>query len=306
MQGISSSIRIFAVLLLCSGLGGNAQERYRDSIFSEIRLSTYTFSDTLELDVYTPKKDTVTNKPLVLLVHGGGFAIGKKDNPLEKRFCTTLAKKGYLVASISYRLTRKGKSFGCDCPTADKISTFRKASEDVLLATRYLVRNADKFGFDHNKIVLVGSSAGAEAVLNTVFMRNHHDFNTLPYGDLEFSGVISFAGAVLDQDYISKRTAVPALLFHGLKDNLVPYATAAHHYCDENAPGYLLLNGSGSIAQRLAEFNTPYVLYFDPEGNHDWANAAYAHTNEISAFIKTIVLDGEWVQSSIKLNSKKD
>ncbi|MAU26792.1 MAG: lipase [Muricauda sp.] len=305
MQGIPKFRKVLAALVACSTFYGYAQERYLDSVFSEIKLNTFVFSDTLALDVYTPVKDTVTNRPLVVLVHGGGFAIGKKDNPLEKKFCTTLAKKGYLVASISYRLTRKGKSFGCDCPAADKVRTFRTASEDVLYATRYLVRNSNQLGFDTDKIVLIGSSAGAEAVLNTVFMHNHHEFNMLPYDKLKFSGVVSFAGAVLDKDYITEHTAVPTLLFHGKKDILVPYATAAHHYCDEDTPGYLMLAGSGSIAQRLSKLNTPYVLYFDPEGNHDWANTAYAYTEEVSAFIKTIILNGEWVQSKIKLNPEK-
>ena len=302
MQGIHNFTKVLVALLVCTGFYGNAQERYRDSVFSEIKLQSFVYSDTLRLDVYTPARDTVSNKPLVVLVHGGGFAIGKKDNPLEKRFCTTLAKKGYLTASISYRLTRKGKSFGCDCLATDKIETFRTASEDVLYALQYLVRNSDGLGFNRNRIVLVGSSAGAEAVLNTVFMKNHRDFNTLPYGELNFSGVVSFAGAVLDEDYITKDTAVPTLLFHGMKDNLVPYVTAAHHYCDEDTPGYLILSGSGSIAQRLTELDTPYTLYFDPEGNHDWANTAYAYTDEISAFIKAVILDGNWIQSSIKLN----
>ncbi|UJH66359.1 alpha/beta hydrolase [Allomuricauda sp. SCSIO 65647] len=282
-------------------MASTAQERYIDSIFTEINVRSFVFSDTLELDFYSAKNNELTDRPIMILVHGGGFAIGKKDNLLEKKFCTAMAAKGYAVASISYRLTRKGKSFDCDCPTEEKLATFKTASEDVLKAVGHLAKNTGSLGFDRNKIILVGSSAGAEAVLNTVFMRYHRDFRQLPYGNLQFAGVISFSGAVLNADYITEQTAIPTLLFHGVKDKLVPYGTAAHHYCDEDTPGYLPLDGSNTIAQRLSKLGAPYTLYVDMEGNHDWANKAYAHTHDISNFIKTVILDGVWQQSKIRL-----
>lgn len=182
---------------------GQAQERYVTSIFTKISKVTYTYSDTLQLDFYASKTDTVAKKPLLILVHGGGFGSGKRDNVLERTFSEMMAQKGYAVASISYRLTRKGKSFSCDCPTDEKMETFLTVSEDVLMAKRYLVNKAAELNVDQNKIVLVGSSAGAEAVLNTAFMQYRYDFRKLPYDDIKFAGVISFAGAVLDADYIT-------------------------------------------------------------------------------------------------------
>ena len=293
--------KYLVISCLFSPCTGTAQERYRDSIFSDIEINTFVYSDTLELDFYSAKKNTLVTRPLVVLVHGGGFSIGKKDNPFEKKFCMAMASKGYAVASIDYRLTRKGKSFGCDCPAREKINTFKAATEDVLLATQYLVNNAPLLKYDSNKLVLMGSSAGAEAVLNTVFMQNHPDFDSLSYKNIQFAGVISFAGAVLNSNYITKQTAVPTLLFHGAEDNLVPYGTAAHHYCDENTPGYIILDGSETIALRLSKLNVPYILYGDPNGNHNWANIAYSYTNEISGFLKNVILDGLKQQSKITL-----
>jgi acetyl esterase/lipase len=281
------------------------EQRYQDAIFSKIEKDIYTYSDTLKLDFYASKVDAATKRPLLILVHGGGFAIGKKDNPLETGFCSTMAKKGYAVASISYRLTRKGKSFSCDCPTDEKMETFLLVSEDILRATQYLVDRADELKFDRDNIVLVGSSAGAEAVLNTALMQFRHDFRTLPYEDLKFSGVISLAGAVLDVDYITQKNTVPTMLFHGERDNLVPFATAAHHYCKETTPGYLVLDGSKTIAERLEALDTSYTLVFDPEGNHDWANLPYSYTDMISRFIKKNIIDGEHHQTKIKVSSKK-
>ncbi|MBS9461083.1 alpha/beta hydrolase [Flagellimonas sp. 389] len=292
---------IAAFIVLFSFVSATAQTRYVDAIFSKIETTTHTYSDTLQLDVYASKKDDIENRPLILLVHGGGFSSGKRDNPLEKKFCTAMAEKGYVVASMSYRLLRKNKGFGCMVPAQEKIETFLAATEDILKATDFLLKNASDLKVDPNTIILAGSSAGAEAVLNTVFMKNQYQFKKLPYGEISFSGVISFSGAVVDATYITKETAIPSLFFHGTKDKLVPYATAPHHYCDIEKPGYLLLDGPESMAEKLKDLNTSYLLAVDPVGNHDWANLAYAYADMIAEFVEKTIIRGEMLQSKIEI-----
>lgn len=95
------------------------------------------------------------------------------------------------------------------------------------------------------------------------------------------------------------------MLFHGKKDNLVPFATAAHHYCNEDASGFIILNGSQTIAERLEVLKTSYTLAFDPEGNHDWANLPYAYTDMIADFINKSIIDGEHQQTKIRVSTKE-
>jgi len=123
----------------------------------------------LEMDIYLPGED-YKGYPLILFVHGGGFSEGRRDDPRYVQFAENLADKGYPVASITYRLTMKGRSFGCDQPAENKIATFRAAAEDIWDATRFLHDNARVFGFmAPPPIVLCGSSAGAEAVLHAAY-----------------------------------------------------------------------------------------------------------------------------------------
>jgi len=61
-------------------------------------------SEKLFLDIYSPKADTLKNRPLVIFVHGGGFVNGDKGTGYPILFCTGLAKRGYLSSSINYRL----------------------------------------------------------------------------------------------------------------------------------------------------------------------------------------------------------
>ena len=278
-----------------------AQEMYVGQVYANIQKSIHTYTNNLKLDFYTAKeaKDN-KDRPLLLVVHGGGFSGGARDSDQEIQFSQTMATKGYAVASIDYALTRKGKptAFGCDCPASEKIETFKSVTEDIQKAVQYLVRD-DEFNFDDQKIVLVGSSAGAEAVLNTVYMTQHPDFKALNLKNKEFAAVVSFAGAVVDARYIQKGNATPAFLVHGTDDQLVPYATAAHHYCALGDAGFLPLDGSKTIAEHLKTLKAPYYLMTAEGGNHGWAGKGYNYADDIAGFINNVVIKKEMVQEEV-------
>ena len=258
---------------------------------------TFIYKDTLALDFYL-LKGSPKNVPLLVLVHGGGFYMGQRDGLVETAFCREMAQKGFAVASISYRLTRKEEKFGCDCPAEKKVETFVMAAEDLSDAVHFMDNNED-LNYDREKVVLIGSSAGAETVLHAAFMNAHHDFRHIPRR--EYIGVVSFAGALMHADYITSDNARPVLMFHGEMDRLVPFFTDAHHYCEYGDDGYLILDGSSTIADRLTELGMSYVLAYDPEGTHDWADIPYRYTDLLENFIQKIVLEGKMEQNRFKV-----
>ena len=115
--------------------------------------------------------------------------------------------------------------------------------------------------------------------------------------------MISLAGAVIDSDYITAENAIPALLVHGEKDNLVPFGIAPHHYCEPADPGYLMLDGSDAIAERLEALDTSFILAEDPEGNHDWANEGYELTELIGQFIENVLAGTSFGANRITVQS---
>ncbi|WP_299061485.1 DUF1749 domain-containing protein [uncultured Polaribacter sp.] len=277
-----------------------AQTLYLDSV-SKVSKKTYTYKKyndkKLKLDFYKPKK-IKKNLPLIIYVHGGGFAGGKRDVNHIVDFANNLAKRGYAVASVSYRLTMQKLGFGCNTKASEKIKAFNNASEDISFAINYILENNRKFKINKTKIILLGSSAGAEAILNLAYIYDQKILSE----KFKFAGLISMAGATISQEKINKQNAIPTLLFHGIKDKLVPYNIAPHHYCKKNDVGYLILYGSRAIADRLKVLNKPYFLYTIKEGNHGWCvRPLYECSKEILDFMYFDVLKNKKRQTEISI-----
>lgn len=285
-----------SILLLSTGLF--SQERYSEFSFDEINMETYTYAtkdgENLKLDIYLPQGDSDFERATIIYVHGGGFSSGERDSEKIMQFCNELAGYGYVVASISYRLTRKDKegAFGCNCPVDEKLNTFIWAAQDVQDATFFLIQNMEQFSINPQKIILAGSSAGAEAVLNAAYLPPM--CYGLDSGPVSYAGVISMAGAIPDTVVIYDESAIPSMLFHGTDDNLVPYASAPHHYCKPGDSGYIILNGSYTIAEKLRQLDVPYWLHTTCGAGHEMSDKPMTeYFNEITEFCYKFVIKGE-------------
>ncbi len=188
----------------------------------------------LKLDIYYPKTDLFKNRPLVMLIHGGAFYIGSKESACEKALATSLAKRGYLVASIDYRIGFKLT------PSDIELSAYR-AIQDANAALRFLAHNAKGLGIDPNQVYIGGTSAGAVASLNTAFMKNDERPERIveanlegKLGKIEESGnkytetfnikaVVNMWGAVADVNIIDRDENISVLSIHGTADDIVPF-----------------------------------------------------------------------------------
>lgn len=272
--------------------GANKQS---DSSATNVALnkSTYMYTEkkgqALELDVY--QLDAERLKPgrtAVLYFHGGGFSEGSRTEARYVQFAEKLARLGLVAIPCSYQLSMRGRSMSCDQEQVVKIAAFRSAAEDVWAATRFVLQNADAWGIDPTQIVLAGSSAGAEAIVNAAYWPSGAMGATerhLPAG-FRYAGLLIMAGAILDLNWITSENALPTLMFHGENDPLVPYGAASHHYCQQHHPGYLPLFGAGAIAYRLKALGKPYMLVTGTEGGHGWADKPmFAHLDYIDDFM---------------------
>ncbi len=114
------------------------------------------YTDERLVDLFIP--DDIKSDKCIFFIHGGGFSAGKKDAwyPLARWFC----EKGYVSASMEYRLA-PGELAGDNSFEEGYKRYFPAQIEDVRLCMNFLKENASKYGYDKNKIIIAGSSAGA-------------------------------------------------------------------------------------------------------------------------------------------------
>ena len=118
----------------------------------------------LDLDLYQPI-DVESRKlhPLLVLIHGGAFYGGDKRDAGFPEMAEYFAQRGYVVASINYRL-----GFWPWCNSVDRAGY--RAVQDANAAVRYLLDNREEYCIDTANIFVAGSSAGAVTALNLAFM----------------------------------------------------------------------------------------------------------------------------------------
>ncbi len=203
-------------------------------------------NDTLQkhlLDVYLPAK-AKDKIPLVIFVHGGGWLVNDKyaDIGYMKKTVSAILEKGYAMASIDYRFATQ--------------AIFPAQIQDCNSAVSFLVDNADTYGFDTDRIAIMGFSAGGHLASLMGLSKNNDvpdffmpettksfDFNAVVdfYGPSElilFPGAndpkspeaLLIGAAPLDRPDLAKTASPvtyvdeedpPFLIIHGEKDDMV-------------------------------------------------------------------------------------
>ena len=103
------------------------------------------------LDLLLPKEKAEDGKkpPLLVFIHGGAWRAGSKEGGVGK--LREIARGGdYAGATINYRLTGE--------------AIWPAQIHDCKAAIRFLRANADKYGYDGEKIAVWGTSAGGHLV----------------------------------------------------------------------------------------------------------------------------------------------
>ncbi|MEM1324379.1 MAG: PKD domain-containing protein [Bacteroidota bacterium] len=116
-----------------------------------------------------PMSDTETSRPLVLWAHPGAFVNGSKDTDSANLWCETLAKMGYVCASIDYRKELLGDALN---PFLGAERGSYKGIQDGRSAIRYLKANASTYGINPAEVYASGESAGGIISINVAYMEN--------------------------------------------------------------------------------------------------------------------------------------
>jgi len=220
-------------------------------------MKTYQYAerDTLQLylDFYTPEH---VNDSTICLVYvfGGGFIGGHRDGKWEKAYFKQLVDKGFMVASIDYRLGLIGaKNIGV-LNTDPVEKAVYMATEDAISALHYLLEHAKELKVNKDYIVMIGSSAGAITSLQVDYAMCNGFLNSdiLPE-DFRLAGVVSYAGAIFSHEgkvQYRNREPAPTMMFHGTMDNLVSYKGISFFNV-----GFF---GTDALVKRFEKYDYPY------------------------------------------------
>lgn len=115
--------------------------------------------DCLYLNVWTGK-DTATKKPVMVLLHGGGYQLGAGSQPNYNG--KGLAAKGAIVVTMNYRLGPLGFLAHPELTSeSDDKSSGNYALHDAVAVLKWVQSNIDKFGGDSSNVTVYSESAGA-------------------------------------------------------------------------------------------------------------------------------------------------
>lgn len=288
---------VMASLLVFSVKNASAQcgQRFHDKIFMDSVVSNVQYganvkmnntNQNLLLDIYFPKGDSQTDRPLIIIAHGGNFLGGAKNGPDVKPLAQDWARMGYVVASIEYRVGMTNFPFpGPD--STDAGEAVMRAVHDSRASVRFFKNsfaNGNPYGIDTNMIFFSGVSAGGFMALHLGYLDEMSEFptyidtvnqfglgggiegnsNNLPYNS-KVAGIINICGAIGDTAYIESGD-IPMLLFHGDADATVPYGSAEITLV--GLYPLLQVDGSSSIAERAAEKGIEYCFEIHEGKDH--------------------------------------
>lgn len=220
-------------------------------------------SDAQVCDIYFP--EGVQTAPVIVLVHGGGFAFGDQAMPIIQPVIESALSHGYAVVSVDYRKSSE--------------AVFPAALSDVKAAVRFVKAHAAEYGFEADHIAVWGESAGAYLSLMTALTPEIPELNgdvadyseissdvqalVSFYAPVEFytlyeeagkpdSAAGSFESKFLGQDILADKDAAYKTYWETYADQIPAnlYAWIQAGDADQRVP----CTQSVNLAQRLANY----------------------------------------------------
>lgn len=228
----------------------------------------------ITINVAFPEKLSTKPRPVVLLIHGGGFISGNKND--KDRQILKLSKLGFVAASAMYRLAPEYK--------------YPDAINDVKLAIRFLKSKAKAYHLDPERIIVSGSSAGSYLAVMVGVTGNSNTFNDYGlYPDFSSSvrAVTAQSAPIGDfrlLKYAQRPTVKRLLPCVYTNEQSVLAAMSPITYLDVNDPPFFLSHGdedpivpvemSREFASELKKIGHDFEYFEVKGGTHHFGRSA--------------------------------
>lgn len=259
----------------------------------------------LLMDIYLPDGDARTQRPVLVLAHGGSFIGGSKtaDNSIVE-LCGRFAKLGYVTVSMNYRLENPLTIFLSPNIELTFVEAVYRAVQDQKAAIRFLRRSVaeqgNPYGIDPDRVVVGGNSAGAILSLHNAYLDKVSEVPTgvsPSLGDLEgtsgnpgyssgVQAVINICGALADSSWLEAGDQ-PFVSMHGDQDGTVPHNTAIAN------PGIPVMEVDGSLTlnQRAQNLGVRNDFYLWKGAGHSPQNSSAAYMDSTFWYVRDFLWD---------------
>lgn len=256
------------------------------AVASSIKDVSYGGDTAQKMDVYLPAGRSASTTKVLVMIHGGSWNEGDKDDFSAVVDTLAVLLPGYAIFNINYRLSANG------------VNVFPVPYNDVKLALQYIKDNAAKYAINPQKMVLGGASAGGQLALLAGYSSNDGSvkavvdlfgpadltwlYNNHPYPLFAQAVLVNYLGATPTQNAqvytnaspinLVAATTPPTIVFQGTADDVVPQVE------------------SDMLVQKLNNFNVvnQYVIYTGER--HGWEGKNLTDTYfKIAGFLNKYV-----------------
>lgn len=241
----------------------------------------------LTLNLYYLQGDTVSNRPVLVYIHGGSWIHGDKTwiwRNYRQAVLEGFVDAHYVVASVDYRLAGRG---GCDALTE---------LDDCRDALEWIKGHVSEYGGDAGRIGLWGTSAGAHLSLllgaelaDSLPVRYVlDDYGPTDIDKLLHTGLPSFGVTVMrwfKPELVERRQELMDKVFVGQETELSPVKVIK-----ENMPPVLISHGTADgtvpvelaydLAELLDDLGVDYRLNVYPGENHVLSSLTVSEVRE--------------------------
>ena len=239
----------------------------------------------LHLDIY----QSLTSKPqaTVIFIHGGGWI--NRPREVELFFLLPYLKMGFSIVNVGYRLAAQ--------------SLAPAAVADCRCALRWVIRNAQQYNFDPEKIVVSGFSAGSHLAMTTTMLNTDDGFDSYCPGDeeLKVGAIVNWYGITDVKDLLQGANVQDyALEWMGNQSDRLEIAERVSpiNYVNSQLPPIFTVHGDADLSvpynhavrfhEALNQANVPNQLLTIPGGGHggfDYSQNLHIYEN-IESFLR--------------------
>ncbi|WP_084519372.1 pectinesterase family protein [Christiangramia echinicola] len=204
----------------------------------------------IKADVYIQNNGENREYPAVLLIHGGGWLTGSKEN--QRVMAQHLAMNGYTAVTAAYLLGTEAE--------------YPAGVLDLKDAIKWMRENAKEFKIDKDKIAVLGASAGAQLATllgvtpdSEIYDTGNNEISDEVQAIINVDGIVSFIHPETEEGWMA------ATWLGGSKDDQgdVWEEASPLTYVDENTPPTIFINssyprfhaGRDDMTRTLSEYN---------------------------------------------------